>query len=250
MSINLGKAIAIIPARSGSKGVPDKNIREIGGFPLISYSIMAAKIAGIERIIVSTDSEDYAQLSIAYGAEVPFLRSKENSSDNSTDLDLMNEVIAKLMSTESSVDEYIIHLRPTTPIRSPEVILNALKRIEQDKNSTSLRSGHLCSESPLKWFMKDIDEYFQPMDASLSSEDINRPRQDFPDVFIPNGYVDILKSDFIMKNNDLHGSKMIVFETERVTEVDTMDDLEYLEFELNNKQPDLLKMIKEYNREK
>ncbi len=247
MSINLGKTTAIIPARSGSKGVPDKNIREIGGFPLISYSIIAAKVAGIERIIVSTDSEDYAQLSIAYGAEVPFLRSKENSSDNSTDLDLMDEVITRLMSTENCVDEYIIHLRPTTPIRRPEVILNAIKRIEQDKNSTSLRSGHLCSESPMKWFMKDINEYFQPMDTSLSSEDINRPRQDFPDVFIPNGYVDILKSDFIMKNNNLHGSKMIVFETERVTEVDTIDDLEYLEFELDKKQPDLLKIIKEYN---
>lgn len=248
MNINPGKTTAIIPARSGSKGVSDKNIRKIGGFPLISYSIIAAKLAGIERIIVSTDSDNYAQLAISYGAEVPFLRSKENSSDSSTDLDLMNEVITKLITSEGSVDEYIIHLRPTTPLRLPKVILNALKTIKQDKNSTSLRSGHLCSESPMKWFMKGEDEYFQPMDARLSSEDINRPRQDFPDVFIPNGYVDILKSEFIIKNNNLHGSRMIVFETERVTEVDTLDDLEYLEFELNTKQPDLLKMIKEYNK--
>ena len=237
MNINPGKTTAIIPARSGSKGVSDKNIRKIGGFPLISYSIIAAKLAGIERIIVSTDSDNYAQLAISYGAEVPFLRSKENSSDSSTDLDLMNEVITKLITSEGSVDEYIIHLRPTTPLRLPKVILNALKTIKQDKNSTSLRSGHLCSESPMKWFMKGEDEYFQPMDARLSSEDINRPRQDFPDVFIPNGYVDIVRSSFIRNKKFLHGNRVLAFETPICNEVDSIEEMDLIEYQLQKKVP-------------
>ena len=80
--------IAIIPARSGSKGVPDKNINLLGRYPLIAYSIAAAKLAGIPRVIVSTDSEQYAEFAKRYGAEVPFLRPVELSEDNSTDYDL------------------------------------------------------------------------------------------------------------------------------------------------------------------
>ena len=77
--------IAIIPARSGSKGVPDKNIKLLGGYPLIAYSIAAAKLAGIERVLFSTDSEQYAKIATRFGAEVPFLRPAELSVDNSTD---------------------------------------------------------------------------------------------------------------------------------------------------------------------
>ena len=81
--------LAIIPARSGSKGVPGKNIALLGGHPLIAFSIAAAKLAGIERVIVSTDSEEYASVAMRYKAEIPFMRPAEISSDQSTDFEFM-----------------------------------------------------------------------------------------------------------------------------------------------------------------
>ena len=245
------KIIAVITARGGSKGLPGKNIIDLGGKPMLAYTVLAGiESKLVDTVVVTTDDEKIKEIAIEYGAEVPFLRSKKNSSDKATDLDLMNEVIHKLISTENFVDEFIIHLRPTTPFRRPDTIIEAMKRIMGDKNSTSLRSGHLCSESPMKWFMKGDQGYFKPLDTTLSSEDINKPRHDFPDVFIPNGYVDVLKSEYILENNSLHGDRMIVFETEKITEIDTQDDIEYLDYELKAKAPDLLKAIKEYNIQK
>ena len=81
--------IAIIPARSGSKGFPDKNIKALAAFPLLAYSIIAAKLSGIGRIILSTDSSNYAEIGKKYGAETPFLRPEEISLDHSTDFEFM-----------------------------------------------------------------------------------------------------------------------------------------------------------------
>ena len=94
MIVNLKEnVIAIIPARSGSKGVPGKNIALLGGYPLIAYSIAAAKLSGIDRVLVSTDSEEYALITRRYGAETPFVRPDEISSDQSTDFEFMRHAI-------------------------------------------------------------------------------------------------------------------------------------------------------------
>ena len=107
--------MCIIPARSGSKSIPHKNIYNLGGHPLIAWSIKAALNAeSIDRVIVSTDSEEYKDISIEYGAEVPFLRPKNISEDNSTDLEFFQHVIGVFKETSYNPD-LIIHLRPTTP---------------------------------------------------------------------------------------------------------------------------------------
>ena len=107
--------ISIIPARSGSKGIPNKNLKEVGGKSLLEWSIKASlKTRGINRTIVSTDSEEYALLAIEMGAEVPFLRPKELAQDSSPDLDFIRHTLASLAEMNARPD-LNVHLRPTTP---------------------------------------------------------------------------------------------------------------------------------------
>ena len=116
----MSNIIAIIPARSGSKSVKDKNIALLSGYPLIAYSIVAAKKSElIDRIIISTDSEEYQKIALQYGAEVPFLRPTEYSTDTSTDRDFLIHAMNWLEENERQAPEYWVHLRPTTPLRDP-----------------------------------------------------------------------------------------------------------------------------------
>ena len=121
------KIMAVVPARSGSKGVPNKNIRELSGKPLLAYSIVAAQKASlIDRIIVSTDSDEYAFLAKEYRAEIPFLRPSEYADDKSTDYDFVKHLLDWLADNENTLPEYIVHLRPTTPFRNPVVLDDAI----------------------------------------------------------------------------------------------------------------------------
>ena len=112
------KILAIIPCRSGSKGVKNKNIRKIFGKPLIYYSIFfALQCKFIDRVIVSTDSKKYKKISENFGAEVPFLRPKNISKDDSLDIDLFKHTINWLKKNENYEPNLIVHLRPTSPLR-------------------------------------------------------------------------------------------------------------------------------------
>jgi N-acylneuraminate cytidylyltransferase len=226
--------IAIIPARSGSKGVPHKNIKLLGGIPLFAYSIIAAKMMpSVSRVIVSTDSQDYAEIAKEFGAEVPFLRPTDISGDKSTDFDLFLHVLNWFKENENLIPEYLLHLRPTTPIRDPKVMEEAVNLfIENKKVASSLRSGHIAPESPFKWFLKDSNNYFKGLREDLTPEKVNLPRQSFPSVYIPDGYIDILKSDVILNTGTLHGDKMLVFESPFCVEVDNKEDFEYLEYQI------------------
>jgi CMP-N,N'-diacetyllegionaminic acid synthase len=226
--------IAIIPARSGSKGVPGKNIKLLGEIPLFAFSIIAAKMMpSVSRVIVSTDSEEYAEIAKEYGAEVPFLRPNEISGDKSTDFDLFLHALNWFKDNENLIPDYILHLRPTTPLRNPQIMEDAVRLFIENKNlASSLRSGHSAPESPYKWFLKDDNNYFKGLRDDLTPEKVNLPRQSFPSVYIPDGYIDILKSDVILTTGTLHGDKMLVFESPFCVEVDTKDDFEYLEFQI------------------
>ena len=230
----MSDVIAIIPARGGSKGVPHKNIIELNGHPLLAYSIAAAKLAGVERVLISTDSEEYAEIAKHYGAEVPFLRPDELSNDQSTDYDFMRHAMEWVRANEGIEPEYWLHIRPTTPLRDPIVLKQAIKTIKNDPNATSVRSGHEAPESPFKWLMKDEKGYFIGLRKDLTSEKVNLPRQSFPHVYVPNGYIDIARISHVLKSKTLHGNRMIVFETPPIDEIDTKEDLEYVKFKIKN----------------
>lgn len=227
--INKGQVFAIIPARSGSKGVKDKNIRLLNGYPMISYSIAAAKLtSSIDRVIVTTDSREYADIANRFGAETPFLRPAELAGNTSTDIEFMEHAINWLYENEGSVPEYWVHLRPTNPLRNCEIINEAIRQFKNDDSADSLRSAHPADVSPFKWFLETSDGYYKTF-GGVPLDDANKPRQAFPDVFIPDGYVDVLRSDYIISHDLLHGTKMIAFHSPESVDVDTLRDFEVLE---------------------
>ena len=233
--------ISIIPARSGSEGIKNKNIKLINKHPLISYSIAASRLLGIKTYL-STDSKRYAKIGLKYGAEVPFLRPKEISKNDSSDYDFLSHFINYLQSKKIN-SKYIIHLRPTTPLRNLSVLKKAIEVFNSNANCTSLRSAHLASESYEKWFHKDKNSYFKPTVKGLDSEKINLPRQKFRPVFIPNGYIDIIKINHFKKKSLTYGKKMFVFETPQVIEIDTIFDLKLATLDKSSIKDKLLKYL-------
>lgn len=229
-----GNVVGIVPARSGSKSIKDKNLALINGHPLIAYSIVASVLSKeISRTIVSTDSEEYAKIARQYGAEVPFLRPPEFSTDTATDRDFMLHAMKWMKETEGVVSEYWVHLRPTTPLRDPNIIDKAILEIQQNQQVTSLRSAHKCSESPFKWFRKNDAGYLTSLTTDETSLDrFNLPRQSYPDVYIPDGYVDVVKSSFVLGTELFHGDRVIGFESPVCTEVDSIEELDLLEYQV------------------
>lgn len=228
--------IAIIPARGGSKGVPGKNIKKLMGYSLIAYSIAASRLAKkIDRVIVSTDSTEIAEIAESFGAEVPFMRPAELAQDKSTDLEFIEHAINWFGDNEGTVPEYLVHIRPTTPLRIPELIDDAIMKMIANPNATSLRSVHEIRESPYKLFgiKNDFLEGLFPDDPR--PEYYNLPRQNFPPVYQPNGYVDIIKSETVLKLKSLHGPKILSFITPDVGEIDTIDDFNYIEYMFHKK---------------
>ncbi len=236
----MSNVIAIIPARSGSKSLIDKNIKLLSGHPLIAYSIAAARLSKkIDRVIVSTNSEKYADIARKYGAEVPFMRPEKYSTDTSTDRDFLIHAMEWLKDHEHNTPEYWVHLRPTTPLRESNFLDDAINIIKDDEKSTSLRSGHKAPESPLKWFVKS-DKYFKGL---LDNEKYNLPKEAFDQVYIPDGYVDIVKASFMLNNKEIHGDKMISFESPVCTEVDSGEELDYIRYQINNNDSLLLEYL-------
>lgn len=246
-AIEKDACLAVIPARGGSKSVPGKNIRLFQGWPLIAYSIAAASLSShISRTIVSTDSEEIARTADRYGAEVPFLRPAEYAKDDSPDIGFINHIIRWLYEHEGKIPEYLAHLRPTTPIRDPRQIDRAVEMIKQDRAATSLRSGSLCPHPPFKWFQKK-GNYLTPLMPGMTCDEVNLPRQDFPEVYVPNGYVDIIKTSFVIRTGLLHGDRMIGFATDEVPDIDTESDMKKLT--LYDGLADVLRKLREYIKE-
>ena len=226
--------ISIIPARSGSKGVPGKNLRNLGDVPLISWSITCSKkLNMVDRTIVSTNSVEYAEISKNWGADVPFLRPDNISQDKSTDLDFVLHALNYLKENEG-IPDLLVHLRPTTPFRDPLVVDKAIEfAIKNYEDITALRSVHEMSESAYKSF--EIGQNGNLMTTFARKEDLdqsNMNRQTFPLTYTANGYVDVLLPRHILETGELHGSKVKPFLTNTTLEVDTEEDFEALEVKL------------------
>ena len=236
---------AIIPARSGSKGVKNKNIRCVKGYPLMAYTIAAAALTPeVSRIIVSTDSEYYAKIARYYGAETPFLRPAEYATDTSPDIEFMEHAISWLSENEGKLPEFFMHLRPTSPLREVRIVSEAAKKMLADPEATSLRSSHPQVFPPHKMFCLREDGYYRSFDPTLTIDEANNPRQKFDKVFVPDGYVDLLRTSFIMEKHLMHGDRVIGFVLEEAVDIDARKDLEYVEYCMDQKETELLKYLK------
>ena len=218
------KILAIIPARSGSKSIRNKNIKSYKGKPLLYYSIKTAlKSKLIDRVIVSTDSKLYQKLSLKFGAEAPFLRPKKYSSDQSMDYKYILHA-SKFLKKNNYFPDLIILLRPTTPNRKVNVIDKGIKFfIKNIKKYDSMRSVSKFNHPPQKLFRiknKMLKGFF---DKTLKGEYHSKPRQYFPQTYLPNGYIDIFKPKFFLKRKKLHG-RICPFLTNYTLDIDSKSD--------------------------
>ena len=227
------KTYAIIPARGGSKGVKGKNLRPLGGHSLIAWAIGAGELAQtIDRVIVSTDSEEIAGVARRYGAEVPFMRPADLAADRSPDRDFVIHALDWFKQHEGQEPDFLVHLRPTTPLRDPMKVDEAVSMIVGDPQATALRSAHALAESPHKMFqiVDGLLTGFFPDDPR--PEYYNMPRQNFPTAYQPDGYVDVLRTSFVRAGESLHGTRMLGYVTPFTVEVDRPEDFDQLEYML------------------
>ncbi|NQV18426.1 MAG: acylneuraminate cytidylyltransferase family protein [Armatimonadetes bacterium] len=239
ISIEKLNILALIPARGGSKGVPRKNIIKLGKYPLIAYSIAAAKLSKyINRTIVTTDDKKIADVSKRYGAEIPFMRPKELAKDDSLDIGFFKHALSWLKDNENYEPDYVVQLRPTTPLREIDVIDNAIETITNNKVATSLRSAHKCEKITGYKLFRIKDKYikfFGEEDFKKGEEYYNLPRQVLPKTYNPNGYIDVIIPKILDNTNTLHGKNIIPFITPEVPDIDILKDVEYAERVINKK---------------
>lgn len=175
--------LTIIPARGGSKGVPKKNLRPLAGKPLIAWTIEEAKKAKrTGRVIVSTDSEEIAEIARAYGAEVPFMRPAEISQDLSTDLEFILHALETLKVTEGYEPQAVARFSPTTPLRSAHVMDDAIGLLFAHPEADSVRPVSLLSHHPYKAWRIEGERLIPAFGPEVTghAQPHNMPRQLFP----------------------------------------------------------------------
>lgn len=215
--------LAVIPARGGSKGVPGKNIKELGGKPLIAYTIKAAVDSGIfEKIIVSTDSKEIADAAVSYGAEVPFLRPDEISGDLVSSDDVLLHALSYYGQQGVTFDS-ICKLQPTSPLRG-SVHLKEAYRLFQEKEADFLVSVCECEHSPLWSGLIGSDlrlDHFIPEEAKRAC------RQDMPTYYRLNGAIYMGKTEPFRETKNFLGNNSIAYIMRMEDSVDIDNPLDF-----------------------
>ena len=210
------KLIALIPARSGSERIKNKNLLKLRGKTLLKIAVEnALKSKIFKKIIVSTDSKKYAHLAKKYGADVPFLRPKKLASATSTDYDWVLYTLKKIEAMDNGFTHFFI-LRPTSPFRSYKTILRAWKTFKQSKKTESLRAVELCKQHPYKMWTKK-GKNIQPLfyKTLIKQPAYNVQFKTLPKIYIQNASIEISKINVIKKYNSITGKKIIPFFTNR-----------------------------------
>ena len=234
------KNLAIIPARSGSKGLKDKNIKPLAGKPLMAYSIEAAIKSGcFDEIMVSTDSGHYADLARQYGANVPFLRSKLTSSDTASSWDMVEEVLSMYREQGCAYDSICL-LQPTSPLRTAEDIIAAYK-LYNEKAELAVVSVCEMEHSPL-WCGRLPDDH--NLDGFIDPANTGR-RQDIAPYFRINGAIYIVNTERFRPDINLYqqGSYAYIMGGEKSVDIDTELDFEIASVILKRLRLDALETI-------
>lgn len=218
--------LALIPARSGSKSVPDKNVRPFAGKPMLAHSIEQALAArSVGRVIVSTDSARYAEIARTYGAETPFLRPAELAADDSTDLVVFRHALDWLREHENWQPAIVVHLRPTYPTRDPHDIDRVVDILLGDSGLDSVRTVAPAPATPFKMWLRGADGLLTPV-IDRGDEAYNLPRQALPPVFLQNACIDAVRSRVILEQGSMTGQRIFGYVLDENFDIDTIDDLE------------------------
>lgn len=227
-----GRVVAVVPARGGSKGIPRKNLVPMAGRPLIAWSVLQGlEATSVDRVIVSTDDQEIAEVARAFGAEVPFLRPAELAGDLSTDLEVMRHLLDHLARNESWEPEIVVHLRPTGPVRRVSDIDEVVGLLDDDPTADAVRSVAPAHQTPYKMWRIAADGTMEPVlrvDGLVDCQ--SQPRQLLPEAYWQNGYVDAFRPRAVLEHGSMWGRRVLPFVVDTGhTDLDYPEDVEPVE---------------------
>ena len=239
------EVLAVIPARGGSKGIPRKNIKDFAGFPLMAYSIAAAKQSNlVTRVIVSTDDEEIAEIARQWGAETPFLRPEEFARDNTLDLPVMQHCLAWLKENEDYQPDMVLWLRPTSPIRPRRCLDDAIQTLLDHPDADSIRGVIPAAQNPFKMWTLDSrsGELLPLLKVEGIREPYNAPRQGLPDAYWQTGHIDAIWTKTILEKQSMTGDVIfpLMIDPRYTVDIDIASDWESAERLLSD---DSLEMV-------
>lgn len=221
--------LALVPARGGSKGIPRKNLQPLGGKPLVVRAIETGlSAARVTRVVCTTDDQEIADVARAAGAEVPFLRPAELARDDAEDWPVFVHALRWLEEHEGWLPELVVNLRPTSPLRTPEHVDDAIELLLQT-GADSVKAVCLARQHPHKMWLRCSDGLIEPF---LKTEmrlqrgpDV--PRAQLEDVYWQNGVVDVTRREVIFGQRRVIGARVagLVTKAEESIDIDTPLDL-------------------------
>lgn len=221
------KIIGIIPARGGSKGIPNKNIKKLYGKPLVAWSIESALKSNLDRVIVTTDSPQIAKIAKKYGAEVPFLRHSKLAQNTTPIEPVLKDVVQWLKKNENYKPDAIILLQSTSPLRQPKHINEAIKIFKNKKPDSIVSVTEAIANNNPYWILKKNDKGKVVLSTGEPLTKIRNRRQELPPHYIRNDLFYLLKpKNLYEKTPNLYGKKVELYETEEIFDIDinTEDD--------------------------
>lgn len=226
--------IAVIPARAGSKRLVGKNIKPLGGLPLIGWSIKSAIESNIFKdIIVSTDSVEIEDISIKYGAISLGLRSKELSTDDASSIDVVIDVIDKYKQKNGRIDGVML-LQPTSPFRTVDSIRKAVHEFEKWDLKKSIISFRVAKSHP-QWCFKQVKDRFIPF---IEGDYINTRSQDLTAAYVVDGQIYLISPELLKKQKSFWSEDVVPLlldDTSNDVDIDDINDFRYAEYVLQNR---------------
>lgn len=231
------KILGIIPARGGSKSVPRKNIKDLGGKPLIAWTIEAAKVSGVfDRILCSTDDQEIVDVAKRYGAEVPFIRPAELAQDTTPTLPVLQHAVSWLKENEKYEPDAVMILQPTTPFRTAKHLRDTVGLFKKTKSDSVVSVVETPGNYHPNWV-------FRPLDSNRAELFLGGPiktrikrRQDLPKAYSPNGMIYLFKTQLLFDPEDpnFYGDNVSIYivpEKESVN-IDSPEDWTLAEYQV------------------
>lgn len=219
------RIVGIVPARGGSKSIPRKNVKLLGGIPLIAYSIEAGlRSKYLDRVIVSTDDPEIAAVAREWGAEVPFMRPAELAGDLATDLPVFEHAL-RWLEEEGYRCDAVVQLRPTSPFRPPACVDEAVE-VLLSGNADSVRGITPSGQNPYKMWRIE-DGMMQPLLDSEFAEPYNMPRQELPDTFWQTGHVEVIRTATILEMGSMTGHRIAPYVLDPAYAIDLDNELQW-----------------------
>lgn len=229
------RVLGIIPARGGSKGVPRKNLAPLCGKPLLAYTVEAAlQASSLDRVVLSTDDEEIAEVGRACGVETPFLRPPELARDDTPTIPVLQHMVQSLEAEGGRFDA-VFTLQPTNPLRLSSDIDGAVALLTETGADSVIGFVDVGEKHPAR--MKSIGPDGRVLDPSFGEEFEGQRRQDLPKLYLREGSVYLTRRNVLMEHNSLKGSdcRAWIIPPDRACAIDCPLDLEWAEFLLQRR---------------